>query len=1074
MGVLALVVFGLISYQSIGVNMFPKVDIPMVTVTVMNPGMAPETMDREVAELVEESVGTISGIKTLRSQSLEGITQVFVEFELEENVDVKTQEVRDKVSLIRQDLPSEIEEPTVEKLDLDSAPIMSILVAGQKSITQLTRTADERIKPMIETIRGVGNVQMVGDRDREVRIWLRADDLRAYSLTAQDVIDSLRSENLEPPGGRVETGSREIIVKTRGKIQKVADFEQVIVKQREQNPIRLADVAYVEDGMEDCRSIARLNGQRAVCLQVRPQAGTNMVAVADMVKGELDGIRNFLAKDDITLTIAQDNSEFVNMSISEAEGELLRGAILAVAVIFFFLRSLRGSFVATCTIPATIIGTYAFMYMMGFTVNMMTMLALTISVGMIVDDSIVVLENTFRHMEEGHGRMKAAFLAMQEIGFAVIVTSLAIAAVFVPVAFMKGIVGKFFFEFGLSVTAAVVISTIIAVTLSPMLCGRTLKLSKKHGRFFNIIENGLRAVERFYGFLLERSLRLRWLVVVLAIGFFASSLFIAGFIGSEFIPQADENQFNIQVEAPIGTSIDASDHLLAEIERRVATLPGVTDIFTTIGAGVEEQVHKATVLVKLLPKAERTESQFELMDQARAVLADLSQLKLSVEIVPRVSASGYSVAPFQYYIGGTDLNEIVAFSEKMKHELAETGLVIDVLSSWNSGKPELEISPNREKATLMGISTEDVANAIYTLVGGTDITTFEENGESFDVRVRLAEEDRDRIASVLSVPVRTNSGELVEIRNVVDAKEQLGPVQIDRRDRMRQVTLMANIAPGAVLGDAMTKAREIEKKIGVPASLSTGFTGEAQDMEESFRYIFISMFLAVLLIYMVLAAQFESLIHPLTIMITLPLSITGALGGLFLTGATISIFSLIGMIMLMGLVTKNAILLIDYTNQLREKGVERNDAIRRAGPVRLRPILMTALSTIAGMLPAAMGLGEGAETRAPMGICIVGGMLTSTILTLVVIPVVYTILDDLSSFSKRLFGFAPTGETLLQETLADITNKHETAPAAASVTPTLCPETTILRLEQDTIRLDSHDLEKTRHQSKARTADQVR
>ncbi|MGD9127486.1 MAG: efflux RND transporter permease subunit, partial [Planctomycetia bacterium] len=503
MAVLALIVFGFISYRSIGVNMFPNVDIPMVTVTVVNPGVEPETMDQEVAERIEDSVGTISGIKTLRSQSLEGITQVFVEFELDEDVNIKTQEVRDKISLIRQELPREIEEPTVEKLDLDSAPIMSILVSGQKPIMQLTRIADDRVKQEIESIRNVGNVQMVGDRDREIRIWFRADKLRAYSLTAQDVVDAIQRENVEPPGGRIETGQRNIVAKIEGRIQKVSDFEEIIVKQQEQNPIRLGDVAYVEDGMEDCHSIAKLNGQKAICLQVRPQSGTNMVAVAESVKKELDRIRGPLEKDGITLTIAQDNSDFVNQSISEAEGELLRGAGLAVIVIFFFLRSLRGSFVAACTIPATIIGTYAFMYAMGFTVNMMTMLALTISVGMIIDDSIVVLENTYRHMEEGYPRMQAALMAMKEIGFAVIVTSLAIAAVFVPVAFMKGIVGKFFFEFGLTVTAAVVISTTIAVTLSPMLCSRVLKISPFHGRFFNMIESMLRGIERTYSLMLK-------------------------------------------------------------------------------------------------------------------------------------------------------------------------------------------------------------------------------------------------------------------------------------------------------------------------------------------------------------------------------------------------------------------------------------------------------------------------------------------------------------------------------------------------------------------------------------------
>jgi HAE1 family hydrophobic/amphiphilic exporter-1 len=567
--------------------------------------------------------------------------------------------------------------------------------------------------------------------------------------------------------------------------------------------------------------------------------------------------------------------------------------------------------------------------------------------------------------------------------------------------------------------------------------------------------------------MLKLSLRLRWLVVLFAIGFFASSIYIAGFIGSEFIPQADENQFNIQVEAPIGTSIEASDRLLAEIERRVwQQLPDgvVTDVFTTIGSGVTEEVHKATVLVKLVPKADRTQSQFELMDQARGLLADLKQLDLSVEVVPRIAASGYSVAPFQYYIGGTDLKEIVEFSKKMEKELVASGMLIDMNSSWNEGKPELPIIPNRQKATMMGVSTRDISDATYTLIGGRDVSTFEDHGKSFDVRVRLAQEDRDRIDSVLSIPVRTGSGELIDLRNVVDSAERLGPVQIDRRDRKRQVTLMANIAPGKVLGDAMTKAREIEAKIGVPATLATGFTGEAQDMVESFGYIFTSMFLAVLLIYMVLAAQFESLIHPFTIMITLPLSITGALGGLFLAGSTISIFSLIGMIMLMGLVTKNAILLIDYTNQLRAQGMERNEAILRAGPVRLRPIMMTAMSTIAGMLPAALGMGEGAETRSPMGICIVGGMVTSTVLTLVVIPVVYTILDDISRITKRLFSIVPGASSEISQQMPALA-AEESAPLEEEVAYSSDLE------EKPILRLDTHEPQSSPSESSARTAE---
>ncbi|TWU32536.1 efflux RND transporter permease subunit [Novipirellula artificiosorum] len=1026
MAVLALIVFGGISYMGIGSNMFPDVDVPVVTVTVLNPGMAPETMDRDIADKIEESVGTISGIDTLRSQSLEGITQVFIEFELEEDVDVKAQDVRDKISLIRRDLPSEIEEPTVEKLDLDVQPIMSILVAGPLSVSRLTRIADERIKPLIETIPGVGNIRMVGDRDREIRIWLRADDLRSHHLTAQDVINVLRQENLEPPGGRVETGNREIIVKTKGKLEKVADFADIIVKRDGQRMVRLSDVGYVEDGMEDCRGIARLNGQLAVCLQVRPQSGTNMVAVAHTVKARLDEIRQSVAEEQVTLTIAQDNSVFVNASIEEAEGELMRGAALAVLVIFLFLRSLRGSFVAACTIPTTIIGTYAFMYAMGFTANMMTMLALTISVGMIIDDSIVVLENTYRHMEAGHPRIVAARMAINEIGFAVIVTSLAIAAVFIPVAFMEGLVGQFFFEFGLTVTAAVFISTVMAVTLSPMLCGRVLVVSKSHGFLFRFVESILGGTEKLYRRILDIainsklkllprislggrftlpgvSIGVRWFVIGGAIAFFASSLYIAQFLGDEFVPQADEDQFNIHIEAAVGTSITASDHLLQEIERRLVSLPAVVDIFTTIGAGVEERVNVATVLVKLTGKKDRSLSQFEIMDRAREKLHDLKHLKTSVEIVPRVSASGVSTAVYQYVICGTKQDEIVVFSKQMEEELAKVGL-IEVNSTWDDAKPELEIHPNRKKAQFMGVSTQDVGNAIYALVGGVDVTTFESDGETFDVRMRLVQQDRDRTDSVLSIPVRTDTGELIEIRNVVDSEDRLGPVQVDRIDRMRQITINASLPPGMMLGDAVRNTGEIESRIGLPPGVTTRFSGEAENMGESFASIGVSMGLAVLLIYMVLAAQFESLLHPLTIMVTLPLSITGALGALLITNQSISIFSLIGIIMLMGLVTKNAILLIDYTNQLRSQGRERNVAVLEAGPIRLRPILMTTCSTIMGMLPAAMGLGEGAETRSPMGACIVGGMITSTVLTLLVIPVVYTVLDDIESLVLSIPG----------------------------------------------------------------------
>ncbi len=1039
--ILALVVFGAVSYMRMGVDLFPDVDIPVVTVTVPYEGADPETVETEVTDVIEEAVNTISGIKTLRSESGEGISQVFIEFELEENIDVVSQDVRDKVAAIRSELPRDIESPIIEKFDPDSSPILAIVLSGPTSIRELTDYADNVVKRRIEGIPGVGNVRLVGDREREVRVWLRADALRARGLAAQDVIDALREENIEPPGGRVETDRRELVVKTKGKIAAVEDFEDLVVAYRNNAPIRLRDVAWVEDGMEDFRSLARLNGQRAVSLLIRRQSGSNILAVAETVKARLARLESDLPAG-YQLTIAQDLSRFVADSFNEARGELLRGAILAVVVILLFLRNVRGSFVAAVTIPTTVIATFMFMGMMDFSLNMMSMLALTISVGMIVDDTIVVLENTYRHMEEGKPRIQAAFEAISEIGFAVIATSLAIVAVFIPVAFMTGIVGRFFYEFGLTVTFAVAVSTFIAVTLSPMLCSRVLQVSESHGRVFSLLEKLFQRLESVYAVALRVALRQRALVIGGAVAVFVAGLALVPFMGKEFLPDQDEDQFNVQVETPVGTSMEATNQVVAEIERRMQNLPGVTDTFTTIGAGVEERVNVATVLTKLVPKAERDVSQQEIMAMARERLAGLRHLKLSVEQIPRVGGGGFRSAPVQYNVRGPDLKELVAVSEKMSESMQAAPGLVDVNSTYDSGKPEVNVLIDRDKAADLGVSVQDLGNAVRALIGGQEVTTFEEDGETYDVRVRLAESDRNRPESILDVPVRTGNGRLVELRNLVRVEEATGPVQIDRENRMRQVTVLANLESTKPLGEALEDVRQMESRIGLPDGVQSAFTGEGDTMAESFASIGFSMMLAIILIYMVLAAQFESLIHPFTVMLSLPLSIIGALGLLFLTGRTLNIFTMIGMIMLMGLVTKNAILLVDYTNLLRSEGMGKTDALLKAGPVRLRPILMTALSTIAGMIPVAIGLGAGAETRAPMGTAIVGGMITSTILTLVVIPVVYSVIDDLASVLRRLvFGREPA-----------------TAAVPAAPVPALAAATETIRLDTSTQELHASEI----------------
>jgi HAE1 family hydrophobic/amphiphilic exporter-1 len=899
MVIAALVVFGLVAYRTMGVALYPDVDIPVVTVTVIYEGASPDVVETEVTEPLEEALSTISGIKSMRSETSEGVSQVFIEFELETDVDVAAQDVRDKTASVRGELPTDIEAPVIEKFDPDSAPILDIVLSGPTGIRELTIFADDVVKPQIETIDGVGGVRLVGGREREVRVWLRLQDLKRLNLAAQDVIDALRKENVEFPGGRIESRQGEMIVKAAGRVEEVPDFLDLVLATRPSGLVRLRDVAFVEDGMEDERSIARLNGQRAVSLSIRQQSGTNMVTVADAVKEKLDAIRDSLPEG-YELLLVQDLSEFVARSVADAQGELLRGGGLAVLVILLFLRSLRGAFVATVTIPATIISTYAFMLALGFTINMMTLLALSISVGMIIDDSIVVVENVFRHMQEGMGRVEAAIAAMREIGFAVLATSLAIGAVFIPVAFMDGLIGRFFFEFGMTVTFAVVVSTFIALTLSPMLCSQVLKLKEAEGRLSRGINSVLEFIELYYGKALRFALHHRLLVIVSAIGIFIASLALLPLIGKEFTPTTDEGQFSVQLEAPVGSSLAQTDRLTKEIETRMAEIPDVKDIYTTVGGQFEGSVNIASVMVKLLDSAQRSITQAQAIALAREMLEDLSHLKISVSPVERMSGGGFRSAPIQYCVRGNNLQEMEHFASQVINGMEGLPGIVDINTTSQSGKPEVSLEVNRNRAADLQVSVEDLGKVVQTLIGGRKVGTFEDAGENIDVRVRLIGAQRDRPANVATLPVRGGRGELTELGNLLTVHKTTGPAQIDREQRQRQITVLANLKPEMPLGEALNNIQSLEDEFGLPDGLETTFTGSAEMMAESFASILFALFLAVILTYMILSAQFESFLHPLTIMLSLPLSVGGALGALALTGRTLNIFSMIGMVMLMG------------------------------------------------------------------------------------------------------------------------------------------------------------------------------
>ena len=997
MVIAAMIVFGLVSFQRIGIDLFPRVEFPSITILSVLPGADPETIETTVTDLIEEAVSTISSIKRLTSVSTDGVSQVVVEFELEKDVDVAYQEVQAKLGTIRSDLPKDLEDPVVEKFDIDAAPIMAVVVSGNMPIRELTHLADKVVKERLQRVPNVGQVKIVGGRDRQIWLWLDRRKLEGYSLAVQDVEQALRTEHVEYPGGRVETGAREYVVKTKAEFESAEQFANMVVAYRNEAPVRVKDLGEVEDGLEEERSLARLDDTRAVSLLVRRQSGTNTVEVARAVEAQVERLRTELAPQGVSLAIAQDLSVFIKRSIEEIQFHLLFGGFLAVMIVWVFLRNMRITLISALAIPTSVIATFTFMNAMGFTMNMMTMLALSLSIGILIDDAIVVIENIFRHCEEGMTPREAASFATGEIGLAAFAITMSIVAVFVPVAFMKGIVGRFFYQFGLTVTFAVLVSLFVAFTLAPMLSSRVLRVSHSHGFFFRLTGKVLDAIDAGYEVLLRAALQWRWVTVFVAIGVFIGSIYIGRFIRSEFIPTEDQSEFNIKVKSPLGASLATTDAISERIRKRFEGQPWLDYTFTTIGADELQRVNEGTMYVKMLPKAKRAIGQLEAMSWAREQLADITQAKVSVEVVPRVSGGGRKWADVQMDLRGTDLDRLESLCASVMGRMRASGGYVDLDTSYEKGKPEVNIYVKRDRAADLGVNPLAVASTVKALIGGDDVSKFRAEGDRYDVSVRLLEPFRNRPESIQLLTVRSTNGALINLQNVASVREEAGPVQIDRYNRARKITILANLERDKkVLGEAIMEMSRFVQEAGLPPGYSFGFTGMADAMQESFQYLFSALFLAVIIVYMVLASQFESFIHPFTIMLSLPLSIVGALGALVLLGMTMSIQTMIGIIMLMGLVTKNAILLVDFTNTLRRRDkMERNAAILKAGPIRLRPILMTTFAMIFGMLPIALGRGAGSESRAPMAVAVIGGLSTSTLLTLVVVPVVYTLLDDL-------------------------------------------------------------------------------
>lgn len=1020
----ALLVLGWFSYTSLSVEMFPKMDFPFVVVQTVYPGASAETIETDVTKKIEEAVNQISGIRHIQSKAMEGFTYTFIEFELEVDGKVAAQDVREKVTGIRGDLPTDIEDPVISQVDIAGNAIMSVTVSGRRTQREITQLVKDRIKPRLEAVSGVGAIDVVGGKEREILISLNPQLMESYQVSVDDIRDAVMMSNLEIPGGRVNEAEREYMVRVKGKLTSVDQFNSLVIKNHHGTPVFLSDVGKIIDTIVEQRSSARYNGSPAVSLEIKQQSGANVVDLAKRVRATLQSLQTEMPPD-IKLDIVNDDSVWIQQSIHEILFNIEFGTLLAILVIFLFLLDIRPTSITGLSIPISVIATFTIMKFLGFTINFMTLLGLSLAVGILIDDSIVVVENIYRKIQEGETPFEAAFSGTREIGLAVMATTFSIVAVFLPVAFMAGIVGRFFYQFGMTVAFAVLVSLFVAFSLVPMLASRTQKpredadyldTRKARGlwrlwlrirRPLSLWDRAFEGVKPYYIKALGYSLRRRWLVVVIATVLFIVSIgiVVAGKLGSEFMTSTDQGRIYISVKTPPGTTLEETSQRIATLEGIVRNLKEVTASYVTVG-GVNTPVTDGQLMLIMTDASERTISSQRLVDSVRTLLAAVPGVKLSVATQP--SGEGGGEKPVEFSIRGEKRAELVALTHQVQNILSRTPGASDVDNTLVEGKPELQISIDRQAADDLGINVMSISQTIRNLVEGDVVSRYKEGDQDYDIRVRLDERFRNseeaigRILVASSKDVVGYSKLLVPIDRVAGIDRNVAIGEYARYDRLPEVRVNANPRFGYFSGSLTERIQaEVDSTIQLAPGYSVKPVGEFEIMSESFQNIKAALALAVIFIYLLLASQYESFFDPLSIMLSLPLSLIGAILGLYAWGSSINIMTLVGIVMLMGLVTKNAILLIDFVKQRRAAGMARTDAILQAGPIRLRPILMTTFATVFGMLPLALGLGPGAELRAPMARAVIGGIISSTLLTLVVVPVVYTIIDDFVGLISR-------------------------------------------------------------------------